>query len=181
MKITRSHLIWTTIVCLTLLSWSCAPSGDRGHYDLIISDGTIYDGLGGTPFVGDVAISGDRIAAIGDLSRATADTEVDAENLAVSPGFINMLSWAVASLIEDGRGMSDIMQGVTLEVMGEGWSMGPWTDEMKQEETNHQGDIKFGIEWTTLSEYLEYLETRGISPNVTSYVGATTVRIHEVG
>ena len=180
MKITRSQLTWITVVCLALLSGSCAP-GSEDRYELIIRGGTIYDGLGGTPFVGDVAISGDRIAAIGDLSTATADKEIDAENLAVSPGFINMLSWAVASLIEDGRGMSDIMQGVTLEVMGEGWSMGPWTNEMKQEATNRQGDIKFDIEWTTLSEYLEYLESRGVSPNVTSYVGATTVRIHEIG
>jgi len=168
------------MICVVMLSWSCAP-GSEDRYELIIRGGTIYDGLGGTPFVGDLAISGDRIAAIGDLSTATADREIDAENLAVSPGFINMLSWAVASLIEDGRGMSDIMQGVTLEVMGEGWSMGPWTNEMKQEATNRQGDIKFDIEWTTLSEYLEYLESRGVSPNVTSYVGATTVRIHEIG
>jgi len=180
MNITRSHLVLLAMICLVMLSGSCAP-GSEDRYELIIRGGTIYDGLGGTPFVGDVAISGDRIAAIGDLSKATADKEIDAENLAVSPGFINMLSWAVASLIEDGRGMSDIMQGVTLEVMGEGWSMGPWTDEMKQEAINRQGDIKFDIEWTTLSEYLEYLETRGVSPNVTSYVGATTVRIHEVG
>jgi len=180
MKITRYQATWITIVCLVMLSGSCAP-GSEDRYELIIRGGTIYDGLGGTPFVGDVAISGDRIAAIGDLSKATADKEIDAENLAVSPGFINMLSWAVASLIEDGRGMSDIMQGVTLEVMGEGWSMGPWTNEMKQEATNRQGDIKFDIEWTTLSEYLEYLESRGVSPNVTSYVGATTVRIHEIG
>ncbi len=168
------------MICLVMLSWSCAP-GSEDRYDLIIRGGTIYDGLGGTPYVADLAMSGDRIAAIGDLSTATADREIDAENLAVSPGFINMLSWAVASLIEDGRGMSDIMQGVTLEVMGEGWSMGPWTNEMKQEATNRQGDIKFDIEWTTLSEYLEYLESRGVSPNVTSYVGATTVRIHEIG
>ena len=129
MNITRSHLVLLAMICLVMLSGSCAP-GSEDRYELIIRGGTIYDGLGGTPFVGDVAISGDRIAAIGDLSRATADKEIDAENLAVSPGFINMLSWAVASLIEDGRGMSDIMQGVTLEVMGEGSSMGPWTDEM---------------------------------------------------
>jgi N-acyl-D-amino-acid deacylase len=180
MNITRSQLAWIAIVSVTVLCWSCAPGGED-RYEFIIRGGTVYDGLGGTPYVADLAISGDRIAAIGDLSRATADREIDAENLAVSPGFINMLSWAVASLIEDGRGMSDIMQGVTLEVMGEGWSMGPWTEEMKQEAANRQGDIKFDIEWTTLNEYLEYLETRGVSPNVASYVGATTVRIHEVG
>ncbi len=180
MKISHAQLSWIAIICLTVLSWSCGQ-GSEHRYELIIRGGTIYDGLGGIPFVADLAISGDRIAAIGDLSSATGAREIDAENLAVSPGFINMLSWAVASLIEDGRGMSDIMQGVTLEVMGEGWSMGPWTDEMKQEASDRQGDIKFDIEWTTLSEYLEYLESRGVSLNVTSYVGATTVRIHEVG
>jgi len=160
---------------------ACVPDPDNADYSVIIRGGTVYDGLGGDPVVVDLGLTDDRITAIGDLSAYSGIQEVDARGMAVAPGFINMLSWAVASLIEDGRGMSDIMQGVTLEVMGEGWSMGPWTDEMKQEETNHQGDIKFGIEWTTLSEYLEYLETRGISPNVTSYVGATTVRIHEVG
>ena len=180
MKFNRSRRAWLAVVCVAALCWSCAPGGGD-HYELVIRGGTIYDGFGGTPFVADLAIAGDRIAAIGDLSKATADTEIDGENLAVSPGFINMLSWAVASLIEDGRGMSDIMQGVTLEVMGEGWSMGPWTDEMKVEAANRQGDIKFDIEWTTLSEYLEYLEAKGVSPNVASYVGATTVRIHEVG
>jgi len=180
MKIRRSQLALIAIVCLSMLCWSCAP-GSEDRYELIVRGGTIYDGLGGTPYVADLAISGDRIAAIGDLSTATADREIDAENLAVSPGFINMLSWAVESLIEDGRGMSDIMQGVTLEVMGEGWSMGPWTDDMKQEEVNLQRDITYDIEWTTLNEYLEYMEARGVSPNVASYVGATTVRIHEVG
>jgi N-acyl-D-amino-acid deacylase len=179
MKFCRSRLAWIVLAGV-VLCWSCAPGGGE-RYELIIRGGTIYDGLGGTPFVADLAIAGDRIAAIGDLSKATADTEINAETLAVSPGFINMLSWAVASLIEDGRGMSDIMQGVTLEVMGEGWSMGPWTDEMKVEAANRQGDIEFDIEWTTLSEYLEFLEARGVSPNVASYVGATTVRIHEVG
>ncbi|MBD3870311.1 MAG: D-aminoacylase [Acidobacteria bacterium] len=180
MEITRARPAWIAIICLAVLCWSCG-TGSEKDYELVIRGGTIYDGLGGTPFVADLAISGDRIAAIGDLRSATGEREIDAENLAVSPGFINMLSWAVASLIEDGRGMSDIMQGVTLEVMGEGWSMGPWTDEMKQEASDRQGDIKFDVEWTTLSEYLEYLETRGVSPNVASYVGATTVRIHEVG
>jgi N-acyl-D-amino-acid deacylase len=151
------------------------------HYDVVVRGGTIYDGLGGAPFVGDVAISGDRIAAIGDLASATADTMIDAEGRAVSPGFINMLSWATSSLIVDGRGMSDIMQGVTLEVMGEGWSMGPLTEEMKAEAVARQGDLEYDIEWTTLNEYLEFLEAKGVSPNVASYVGATTVRIHEVG
>ncbi|MDH3767192.1 MAG: D-aminoacylase [Gammaproteobacteria bacterium] len=151
------------------------------NYDVLIRGGNVYDGRGGPPFVADVAVREDRIAAIGDLSGARATTEIDATNLAVSPGFINMLSWAVSSLIEDGRGMSDIKQGVTLEVFGEGWSMGPWTDIMKAEERRRQGDIRFDIKWTTLNEYLEYLVEKGISPNVASYVGATTARIHQIG
>jgi len=150
-------------------------------YDLIIRNGTVYDGLGGEPFVADVAVSGDRIIAIGELETASAAREIDASSKAVSPGFINMLSWATASLIADGRGMSDLKQGVTLEVMGEGWSMGPWNDRLKAYALARQGDIKYDIEWTSLGEYLEYLITKGISPNVASYVGATTVRIHEMG
>lgn len=151
------------------------------EYDVIIRGGTVYDGLGGKPFVADVAITDDRIAAIGDLDGASAHQEIDAAGKAVSPGFINMLSWATASLIEDGRGMSDLLQGVTLEVMGEGWSMGPWNDRLKAYNLARQGDIKYDIEWTSLGEYMEYLTTQGISPNVASYVGATTVRIHEIG
>ena len=147
----------------------------------IIRGGTVYDGLGGQPFVADVGISGDRIVALGTLANRSANVEVDATGLAVSPGFINMLSWANRSLIEDGRGMSDIKQGVTLEVMGEGSSMGPLNAAMKAEARERQGDIRFDIEWTTLDEYLRFLTQKGISPNVASYVGATTLRIHEVG
>jgi len=151
------------------------------HYEVIIRNGTIYDGSGSEGYAGDVAISGDRIVAIGDLAAASADHEIDATGLVVAPGFINMLSWATESLIEDGHSQSDIRQGVTLEVMGEGWSMGPWNDSMKKEAKKSQGDIKFEIEWTSLGEYLNYLEERGISTNVASFVGATTVRIHELG
>jgi N-acyl-D-amino-acid deacylase len=152
-----------------------------GDYDVIVRGGTIYDGLGGEPFVGDVAIDGERIAAIGNLAEQTGTLEIDASGKAVAPGFINMLSWATRSLIEDGRAMSDIMQGVTLEIMGEGSSMGPLNERMKQEAMERQGDIKFDITWTTLNEYLEHLTDRGISPNVASYVGATTLRVHEIG
>lgn len=162
----------------------CACSQDAqvsGDYDVIIRGGTIYDGLGNTPFVADLAMDGERIAAIGDLAEQTGTLEIDATGKAVSPGFINMLSWATRSLIEDGRAMSDIKQGVTLEIMGEGSSMGPLNDRMKAEARERQGDIKFDIVWTTLNEYLEYLTDKGISPNVASYVGATTLRIHEVG
>ena len=151
------------------------------QYDILIEDGTVYDGQGGKPFVADVAIDGDRIAAIGDLDGATAARVIDAEGLAVSPGFINMLSWATQSLIEDGRSQSDIRQGVTLEVFGEGWSMGPLTPEMKAQMEKEQGDIKFDVTWTTLGDYLEFLEKKGVSTNVASFVGATTLRVHEVG
>jgi N-acyl-D-amino-acid deacylase len=159
---------------------ACAPTAPAPPYDLLIRDGTIYDGDGGAPYIADVAIRGDRIAAIGDLD-GNAATVIDAEGLAVAPGFINMLSWANETLIEDGRSQSDIRQGVTLEVMGEGWSMGPLSESMKAEAFKLSGDIKYDIEWNTLGEYLQYLEARGISTNVASFVGATTLRIHEVG
>ena len=167
---------------LPLLALLIASCGNKdADYDIILRGGTIYDGLGNDPIVADLAISGDRIAAIGDLREFTAHHAYDARGKAVAPGFINMLSWATESLLEDGRGMSDIMQGVTLEVMGEGESMGPLNADMKKEMLARQGDIRFDITWTTLGEYLDHLATRGISPNVASYVGATTVRIHEIG
>ncbi len=165
---------------LVVFSLSCS-SAPTERFDLIIRNGTIYDGSGSASYVGDVAIHGDRIAAIGDLSTARGGTEVDAEGLAVSPGFINMLSWAVGSLIEDGRSQGDIRQGVTLEVFGEGISYGPVNERVEQTLLQSQVDIKFDIEWTTLGEYLDFLVRRGISPNVASFVGATTVRIHEIG
>jgi len=158
----------------------CQPT-ESMHYDILIEGGTVYNGLGGEPFVADVAVSADTIAAIGDLTGNSADVVVDASGLAVSPGFINMLSWAPVALIEDGRSQSDIRQGVTLEVFGEGWSYGPWNEQMKKEEKGQQGDIKYDIEWTSLGDYLEYMEARGVSPNIGSFVGATTVRIHELG
>ena len=150
-------------------------------FDVIIRGGTVYDGSGSAGFHADVGINGDRIETIENLDGKTAHQEIDATGMAVSPGFINMLSWATESLIEDGNSQSDIRQGVTLEVMGEGWSMGPWNEEMKSIEKEAQGDIKFDIEWTTLGEYLNFLEDKGISTNVASFVGATTVRIHEIG
>jgi len=153
----------------------------RPAYDVLLRDGWIYDGSGKAPFRGDIGISGDRIVAVGRLKNARAKAVIDAKALAVAPGFINMLSWATESLIADGRSESDIRQGVTLEVFGEGWSMGPWNEAMKKEVLAQQGDIKFDIRWTTLSQYLDYLAKRGISPNVASFIGATTVRIHEIG
>lgn len=167
----------TALVLVGLLS-ACTPPA---KYDLILRGGTIYDGSGEQPYAGDVAIEGDAIAALGDLGNATAEAEIDVTGLAVAPGFINMMCWANESLIEDGRSQSDIRQGVTLEVMGEGHSMGPLSDMMKAEMLRRQSDIKYDIEWTTLAEYLEFLERRGISPNVASFIGAATPRIHVVG
>jgi N-acyl-D-amino-acid deacylase len=168
-------------VALSLFLVACVPDPSDADYNVVIRGGTVYDGLGGDPVVTDLGITEDRITAIGDLSAYSGITEIDAREMAVAPGFINMLSWATESLIEDGRGMSDIVQGVTLEVMGEGRSMGPYSDVMKQEALEQQGSVRYAIEWTTLGEYLEFLETKGISPNVASYVGATTLRVHEVG
>lgn len=158
-----------------------ACSGAPGDYDVVIRGGTLHDGRGSEPVIADIAIAGDRIAAIGDLSSNTGDIDIDADGLVVAPGFVNMLSWANETLIEDGRAMSDIMQGVTLEVMGEGTSMGPLSNDMKRRAKERQGDIQYDIAWTTLGEYLEHLEARGVSVNVASFVGATTLRVHEVG
>ncbi len=149
--------------------------------DIVIAGGTVFDGTGARPRVADVGIRGDRVVAIDDLKAAPAKRRVDAKGLAVAPGFINMLSWASDALLVDGRSQSDIRQGVTLEVFGEGWSMGPLSPRMKQELRDRQGDIKFDVAWTTLGEYLEHLERRGVSCNVASFVGATTVRIHAIG
>jgi len=176
---------------------ACTPTPD---YDLIIRGGTLYDGSGGAPVVGDLALRADTIAALGDLGAARGRQEIDATGLAVTPGFINMLSWATESLIIDGHSQSDIRQGVTLEVFGEGWSMGPLNDAMKQEQLRgwvadfdsaeavaEMLGVPYGdgqdlaVPWTTLGEYLDYLVEKGIAPNVASFVGATTVRIHELG
>ncbi len=151
------------------------------EYELILRNGTIVDGIGAPSYVGDLAIIDDRIAAVGDLSDSRGVTEVDVSGLVVAPGFINMLSWAGEALLEDGRSQGDIRQGVTLEVFGEGVSGGPLTDQMKTLEVTSQGDIKFDVEWTTLGDYLEHLEGKGVSPNIASFVGATTLRVHEVG
>src|SRR3954465_13842353 len=166
-----------------LLATSAAPPPRHGavDYSVIIRDGTIYDGSGDAPFVGDVALKGDKIVFAGPRAPGSAARVVDATGEAVSPGFVNMLSWATESLIADGRGLSDTRQGFTLEVMGEGDSMGPWNAEMKRLAVKRQGDIKYPIKWTTLGQYLEYLQKKGITPNVASFVGATTVRVHELG
>ena len=171
------------LLCSSMLlsaSVAAKPAASVATYDVIIRGGTIYDGSGKSPVVGDVAIKDDRIVAVGKID-GTAKSEVSAKGMAVAPGFINMLSWATESLIADPKSQSDIRQGVTLEVMGEGWSMGPMNATMKRQETERQGDIKFPIEWTTLGDYLTYLEKRGVSTNVASFIGAATVRVHELG
>ncbi|MDQ7054870.1 MAG: D-aminoacylase [candidate division KSB1 bacterium] len=166
---------------LFLLALLLAGCSSKTQYDVLIKNATIYDGSGSAPFRGSVAINADTIAAVGDIGPAHGNIEINARGMAVSPGFINMLSWATETLIMDGRSLSDIKQGVTLEVFGEGWSMGPLNDTMKQQARERQGDYKYDIEWTTLREYLEYLQNRGISTNVASFIGATTVRIYVLG
>jgi len=163
---------------LVLLTMTCSSGPE---YDLVIRGGTLYDGSGGPGVVGDLAISGDAIVALGELGDAWGAEEIDATGMAVAPGFINLMSWATETMIQDGRAMSDILQGVTLEVMGEGTSMGPIPDSLKAWAQSQQGDIKYEIEWTTLGEYLEYLVARGVSPNVSSFMGAATARINVLG
>jgi N-acyl-D-amino-acid deacylase len=168
----------TFVLACAVLAGCAAGTPD---FDVIIRGGTVYDGAGGDPIIADVGLVGDSIAAMGDLSSARGRVEIDAAGLAVAPGFINVLSWANESLLHDGRSQGGIRQGVTLEIFGEGWSMGPLDDGMKQRMVEEQGDIRYDVSWTTLGEYLEHLERRGVSPNVASFVGATTVRIHELG
>ncbi|HLZ89905.1 MAG TPA: D-aminoacylase [Puia sp.] len=171
----RKHSPLWPLLCLFL---SCHPAP---HYDTIIRQGTIYDGSGNKPFTGDIAIQGDTIAAIGDLSGAVATNTIDAKNKAVSPGFIDLQSQSMESLIQDGRSLGAIKQGVTLEIFGEGFSEGPFTDTMKKIEQQQEGDIKYNVEWTTLKDYLEYLQKRGVSTNVASFVGAATIRENFLG
>ena len=165
------------IVAFVILGACTSPP----EYELILRNGTIVDGIGAPSYVGDLAINDDRITAVGDLSDSRGVIEVDVSGLVVAPGFINMLSWAGEALLEDGRSQGDIRQGVTLEVFGEGVSGGPLTDQMKTLEVTSQGDIRFDVEWTTLGDYLEHLAGKGVSPNIASFVGATTLRVHEIG
>jgi len=172
--------IFAGCVAITLAACSPAPRPEAS-YDVIIRHGSVYDGSGGNAVVADIGIRGQRIEKIGNLSRAHAATEVEARGLAVAPGFVNMLSWAPDSLFVDGRSMSDIKQGVTLEVFGEGSSLGPLTPQMRETELKNQGDIKYPIDWLGFGEGLDTLARHGISPNIASFVGATTLRIHEIG
>jgi N-acyl-D-amino-acid deacylase len=164
-------------VC-SLLLLGAAP---QAPLDVVIRGGTVYDGTGTAPRRADVGLRGDQIVAVGDLLTAPARNVVDATGLAVAPGFVNMLSWSTDTLIADGRSQGEIREGVTLEVFGEGFSFGPLNDAMKQRMTSEQGDIKYEIGWTTLAEYLEFLEKKGIAPNVASFIGSATLREYAVG
>jgi N-acyl-D-amino-acid deacylase len=167
-------------LCLAVYLWLQSRAAAEA-FDVLIRGGTIYDGTGGPPRRADVGIRGDRIAAVGDLAGATAKTVVSARDLAVAPGFINMLSWSTDSLLVDGRGKSEVRQGVTTQVMGEGWSWGPVNPAIKKRMKAEQTDIKYDIEWTTLSDYLYFLQRKGVSQNVASFLGATTVREYVLG
>jgi N-acyl-D-amino-acid deacylase len=180
----KQNFLWfgafLSMVC-AMSAQGRSPSPRSADFDVIIRGGTVYDGTGTEPRQADVAIRGDRIAAVGDFKSARAKTILDAKGLAVAPGFINMLSWSTESLIQDGRSQSEIRQGVTTEIMGEGESMGPVNDRVREHKIRQQTDIKYDITWNTLAEYLQYLEKRGVSCNVASFIGATTVREYVVG
>jgi N-acyl-D-amino-acid deacylase len=168
-------------LCVLLLTPVIARA-ETPIYDLVIKNARVFDGTGAAPQSISIAVNGDRVAAhLPQGAKFNARKTVDARQQALAPGFINMLSWATESLIVDGRGQSDLRQGVTLEVFGEGWSMGPLNPAMKKEAIEQQSDYNFDIPWTSLGGYLEHLQQRGISVNVASLVGATTVRIHELG
>lgn len=169
------------LALLFLLAGPLQAEGQVPDFDVLIRNGTVYDGSGGPPARVDVGIRGDRIAAVGNLPGARAESVIEADGLAVAPGFINMLSWSVESLIADGRSQSEIHQGVTTEIFGEGESMGPLNKEMKRRLRDGQRDIRYEVEWTTLAEYLEWLQRRGMSPNVASFIGAATVREYVLG
>ena len=175
---------YATILAALVACIGCsppAPTQAPPTMDIIIRGGTVYDGTGAPGRLADVGIKGDRIERVGDLSADTAPTTIDAAGRAVAPGFINMLSWATESLLADGRSQGDIRQGVTLEIFGEGSSMGPLNDTIKKRMVEEMGDIKYDITWTTLAEYLKELERRGISTNVASFIGATTIREYVIG
>jgi len=170
------------IVAVAVLAGSILVACSKPtSYDLILRGGKIVDGSGESAYVGDVAINGDAISALGDLGDAVSENEIDVSGLAVAPGFTNMLSWSTESLIEDGRSQSEIRQGVTLQVFGEGFSMGPLNDEGKAVLLAQQGDVKYDIEWNTLGEYLDYLAARGVSTNIASYIGGANPREYVIG
>jgi len=180
----RCYAVFSAVVALSFVT--CPTRGAEAtspgtEFDLLIKGGTVYDGAGGEGRAADVTVRGDRITGIGDFHNASAKNVIDARGLAIAPGFINMLSWSNESLIQDGRSQSEIRQGVTTEIMGEGESMGPVNDRVRQYMLKQQSDIKYDIKWNTLAEYLQYLERRGVSCNVASFIGATTIRENVIG
>jgi N-acyl-D-amino-acid deacylase len=177
----RITLIFTSTIAICVCAQNPPPPPSPAEFDVLIKGGTVYDGSGGEPQHVDLAIRNDRIAGIGDFKTTKARVIVDASGLAVAPGFINMLSWSNESLIQDGRSQSEIRQGVTTEIMGEGESMGPVNDAIRAHMLRQQKDIHYEIKWNTLAEYLRYLETRGVSCNIASFLGATTVREFVIG
>jgi N-acyl-D-amino-acid deacylase len=170
-----------TPLALAALSVLCLGAAPLPAYDLLISHAQVYDGSGGAPFAGEVTVKGQRIVYVGPHAPGAAKQTIDAQGKAVAPGFINMLSWANETLIADGRGLSDLKQGVTLEVMGEGNSMGPLNADMKAKALRRQGDIKYPVDWTTLDQYLRGMERRGVSVNLASFIGAETTRVNVLG
>ena len=169
------------VAALTFPIASPAGRPAQAPFDIIIRGGTVYDGTGAPGRRADVGIQGDRIAGIGELTSVSATSILDASGLAVAPGFINMLSWSTESLLVDGRSQGEIREGVTTQIFGEGSSMGPLTPEMKRRMIEQMGDLKYSITWTSLSEYLKHLEEQGVSQNVASFIGATTMREHVIG
>ena len=172
--------IFSLTLVLTCIAISFGQNSSS-EFDVLIKGGTVYDGSGRAPVKTDVGIKGDRVVKIGNLNASNAASVIDATGMAVAPGFINMLSWSTESIIVDPRSLGELKQGVTTQIFGEGWSMGPLNDQMKKQMKADQGDLKYEIEWTTLSDYLQYLEKRGVSQNVASYIGATTIRIYVLG
>ena len=179
MQARLSKIMTRVSICFLFLVFAMNVHGQV--FDVIIRGGTIYDGSGRPPVQADLAIVGDKIVKIGKLDPSQAKTVVDATGLAVAPGFINMLSWSTESLIIDPRSLGELKQGVTTQIMGEGNSMGPLNDRTKKQMKDEQGDLKYDIPWTTLADYLQYLEKRGVSQNVASYIGATTIRQYVIG
>ena len=169
------------IAALTFPLTSRAARAPQTTFDIIIRGGTVYDGTGAPGRRADIGIQGDRIAGVGDLTSVQSTSVIDASGLAVAPGFINMLSWSNESLLIDGRSQGEVREGVTTQIFGEGSSMGPLTPEMKRRMIEQMGDLKYPITWNSLSEYLRHLEEQGISQNVASFIGATTVRENVVG
>lgn len=177
----RLQILAALLFFITLPQLAHGAEQSSAPFDVVIKGGMLYDGTGGKPRVTDVAIRGDRIVGLGDFPADRAPKVIDAKGMAVAPGFINMLSWSNESLIEDGRSQSEIRQGITTEIMGEGESMGPLNDRMKKRVIEEQKDLKYEIKWNTLSEYLSYMERRGITPNIASFIGATTIREYVIG